>query len=335
MRCRVGAGRRRRKWKAVGERRRIAWEFMTTTALTIRDFRPEDAEAVAAAHRAGREHLVMTAEALLWLNARQDSDQHFRTFVAELDGRVVGGVRCGLVLGTSTTGVGYANGSVLPGFRRRGAATALLAAAERHLSGHGVTEMHTWLDDEAASLAFAAARGYRLGRTAQFGARDLTLPLPQAPVRPAGVELRPGTDWADDPRPLFLVEADAIRDEPGEVAMDALEYEEWLRADWARPDLDLGLITVAVVDGVPAAFTMVQTDGVDRYWSAFTACRREFRGRGLARLAKLESLRLAAAAGYRRAYTSNDTTNAPMLAVNSWLGYERCAGERKGIKRLV
>ncbi|MEU4583422.1 GNAT family N-acetyltransferase [Kitasatospora aureofaciens] len=308
---------------------------MTTTALTIRDFRPQDAEAVAAAHRAGREHLVMTAEALLWLNARQDSDQHFRTFVAELDGRVVGGVRCGLMLGTSTTGVGYANGSVLPGFRRRGAATALLAAAERHLSGHGVTEMHTWLDDEPASLAFAAARGYRLGRTAQFGARDLTLPLPQAPVRPAGVELRPGTDWADDPRPLFLVEADAIRDEPGEVAMDALEYEEWLRADWARPDLDLGLITVAVVDGVPAAFTMVQTDGVDRYWSAFTACRREFRGRGLARLAKLESLRLAAAAGYRRAYTSNDTTNAPMLAVNSWLGYERCAGERKGIKRLV
>lgn len=300
----------------------------------IRDFRPADAEAVSAAHRAGREHLVWTAEALLWANARQNPDEHFRTFVAELDGRVVGAVRCALALGTTTTGVGYANGSVLPEFRRRGAATALLAAAERHLAAHGVTEMHTLLDEEPDSLAFAAARGYELGRTAQFGGRDLTLPLPEAPLRPAGVELRPARDWAHDPRPLFLVEADAIRDEPGEVTMDALDYEEWLHGDWARPDLDLDLTVVAVVDGEPAAFTVAQTDGVDRYWSAFTGCRREFRGRGLSKLAKLESLRLAAAAGYRRAYTSNDTTNAPMLAVNAWLGYERCAGERKGIRRL-
>ncbi|WP_371519234.1 GNAT family N-acetyltransferase [Kitasatospora sp. NBC_01300] len=304
------------------------------TSLTIRDFRPDDAEAVAAAHRAGREHLVMTSEALLWLNGRQSPGEHFRTFVAELDGRVVGSVRCAVVLGTTTTGVGYANGSVLPGFRRRGAATALLAAAERHLAGHGVSELHTWLDDEPASLAFAAARGYELGRAAQFGGRDLALPLPPAPVRPAGVELRPAEEWAADPRPLFLVEADAIQDEPGEVLMDALDYEDWLRGDWARPDLDRALTVVAVVDGEPAAFSMAQTDGVDRYWSAFTACRREFRGRGLSKLAKLESLRLAAAAGYRRAYTSNDETNVPMLAINAWLGYERCAGERKGIKRL-
>ncbi|WP_030055999.1 MULTISPECIES: GNAT family N-acetyltransferase [Streptomyces] len=303
-------------------------------SLTIREFRPEDAEAAVAAHRAGREHLVTTAEALLWLNDRPSPDEHYRTFVAELDGRVVGSVRCGLVLGTTTTGVGHANGSVLPEFRRHGAATALLAAAERHLAEHGVTELHTWLDDEPAGLAFGTARGYQVGRAAQFGARDLALALPQAPVRPAGVELRPAADWADDPRPLFLVEADAIRDEPGEVPMDALEYEEWLRTEWARPDLDLALTVVAVVNGVPAAFSMVQTDGVDRYWSAFTACRREFRGRGLSKLAKLESLRLAAAAGYRRAYTSNDETNAPMLAINAWLGYERCAGERKGIKHL-
>ncbi|MFE6499618.1 GNAT family N-acetyltransferase [Kitasatospora sp. NPDC057738] len=308
---------------------------LNSSSVTIRDFRPEDAVAVAAAHRAGREHLVLSAETLVWLNAQPSPEEHFRTFVAELDGRVVGAVRCGVVLGTTTTGVGYANGSVLPEYRRRGAATALLAAAERHLTGHGVTELHTWLDDEPASQAFATARGYRIGRTMQFAGRDLALPLPPAPVRPAGVEVRPAADWADDPYPVFLVEADAILDEPGsEVPMDALTYEDWLRNDWARPDRDAALSVVAVVDGRPAAFSMVQTDGADRYWSAFTACRREFRGRGLSKLAKLESLRLAAAAGYRHAYTSNDTTNGPMLAINAWLGYERCAGERKGIKQL-
>ncbi|MGW1175872.1 N-acetyltransferase family protein [Kitasatospora sp. NPDC002543] len=304
-------------------------------SLTIRDFRPDDAGAVVAAHRAGREHLVLSAEALVWLNAQPSPEEHFRTFVAELAGEVIGAVRCGVVLGTTTEGVGYANGSVLPTFRRRGAATALLAAAERHLAGHGVAELHTWMDDEPASLAFATARGYRLGRTMQFAGRDLALPLPPAPVLPPGVELRPASDWADDPHPLFLVEADAVLDEPGsEVPMDAYEYEDWLRADWTRPDRDRALSVVAVVDGVPAAFSMAQTDGVDRYWSAFTACRRDFRGRGLTKPAKLESLRLAALAGYRYAYTSNDTTNGPMLAINRWLGYERCAGERKAIKRL-
>ncbi|MGA5819535.1 GNAT family N-acetyltransferase [Kitasatospora sp. NPDC094028] len=304
------------------------------TPLTIRDFRPGDADAVIASHQAGREHLVWTAEALTWMNARSLPGEHFRTLVAELDGRVVGAVRCGVETGTTRAGVGHANGSVLPAFRRRGAFTALLAAAERHLAAHGVTELHCWVDDEPGSLAFAAARGYRLGSSAQFAERDLTLPLPSAPALPAGVELRPAADWAGDPYPLYLVDADAARDEPGEVALDARGYEDWRDSVWSRPDLDRELTVVAVVDGVPAAFSLAQTDGVDRYWSAFTACRREYRGRGLIKLAKRESLRLAAAAGYRRAYTSNDLTNVPMLAVNTWLGYQRCAGERKGLKSL-
>ncbi|MFE7563179.1 GNAT family N-acetyltransferase [Kitasatospora sp. NPDC057500] len=302
--------------------------------MTIRDFRPEDAEAVAAAHRAGREHLVQTPEMFTWREARQPKGAHYRTLVAELDGRVVGAVRCGVVVGTTTTGVGHANGSVLPGYRRRGVFTALLAAAERHLAGHGVAELHGWADDEPASLAFAEARGFTVGRTAHFAARDLAVPLPSDPPLPAGVELRPASDFAADPRPVFAVEADAALDEPGEIVLDATEYDEWLAGEWNRPDHDHELTVVAVVDGRPAAFSFATTDGADRYWSAFTACRREFRGRGLSKLAKLESLCRARAAGLRFAYTSNDATNAPMLAINAWLGYERCASERKLIKRL-
>ncbi|MFE2727242.1 GNAT family N-acetyltransferase [Kitasatospora sp. NPDC059327] len=179
------------------------------TTLTVRDFRPADAAAAAAAHRAGREHLLLTPEVLTWLNARQAKGEQFRTLVA-----------------------------------------------------------------------------------------------------------------------------DALRDEPGEVAMDAADHEEFLTGEWARPDFDRDLTVVAVVDGEPAAFGAVQTDGARRHWSAFTACRREFRGRGLSKPAKAESLRRAREAGYRWAYTSNDATNAPMLAINAWLGYQRCASERKFTKRL-
>ncbi|MGW6916709.1 GNAT family N-acetyltransferase [Kitasatospora sp. NPDC054939] len=302
--------------------------------LIIRDFRPEDAAAASTAHSAGREHLLLTPEVFVWLTENQAEDTHYRTFVAELDGRVVGAIRCGVVTGTSTKGIGFANGSVLPEFRRRGAASGLLAAAEEHLKAHGVVELHTWVDEAEDSRAFALARGYTEGRIAYFAGRDLALPLPDAPELPAGVELRPVSDWADDPYPIYLVEADAALDEPGEVVMDATEYEEWRNTEWSRPDLDRELTIVAVVDGTPAAFSAVQSDGVARYWSAFTACRREARGRGLAKLAKLESLRLAQAAGLKHAYTSNDATNAPMLAINQWLGYERCAAERKFTKRL-
>ncbi|MFD7987659.1 GNAT family N-acetyltransferase [Kitasatospora indigofera] len=303
--------------------------------LTIRDFTPADAEAAAAAHRAGRSHLVLTAEVFAWLPEHLPAAQHYRTFVAEIDGRVVGSVRCARVTDTSAEGIAYANGSVLPGFRRRGAFTALLAAAERHLAEHGATEVHSWVDDVPEARAFAAGRGYREGRVAHFARRDLTAPLPPVPDVPAGVELRTAADYQDDPYPLFVVDADAGRDEPGEVDIDRADYQDWLDGVWSRPDLDRDLTVVALVDGTPAAFSAAHTDRETRYWSAFTACRREFRGRGLATLAKVRSLHLARAAGLTEAFTNNDATNAPMLAINERLGYRRCASERKFVKQLT
>ncbi len=217
--------------------------------LMTRDFTPADADAAAAAHRAGRPHLVLSAEVFSWFPGHLPADRHYRTLVAELDGRVVGSVRCGLVTGTSAEGVAYANGSVLPEYRRRGAFTALLSAAERHLAAHGATEVHSWVDDVPDGLAFAAARGYRKGRLAHFAHRDLTAPLPPVPARPAGVELRTAADYLDDPYPLFVVDADALRDEPGDVEQDRADYDEWLSSVWSRPDLDRDLTAVALVDG--------------------------------------------------------------------------------------
>ncbi|MFI6445179.1 GNAT family N-acetyltransferase [Kitasatospora sp. NPDC050543] len=302
--------------------------------MTIRDFRPADAVAAAAIHRAGRSHLVLGAEVFTWLAANLPADQHYRTFVAELDGEVVGCIRCGVVTGTTARGVGFANGSVRPESRRRGVFTALLAAAERHLTAQGVTELHCWVDEVPDALAFAANRGFRQGSLAHFSGRDLTAPLPPVPAPAPGIELRTAADYLDDPFPLFVVEADAARDEPGEIAQDAADYDSWLTEVWSRPDLDRALTSVVLADGEPVAFSAAQTDGESRYWSAFTACRRSHRGQGLSKLAKTDSLHRARAAGYTEAFTSNDDTNAPMLAINAWLGYERCASERKFIKQL-
>ena len=49
----------------------------------------------------------------------------------------------------------------------------------------------------------------------------------------------------------------------------------------------------------------------------------ECRGRGLARVVKLESLRHAANAGLSRVFTGNDEENEPMLAISRSLGYRQ------------
>ena len=53
-----------------------------------------------------------------------------------------------------------------------------------------------------------------------------------------------------------------------------------------------------------------------------TGVMRAYRGKGLGLLMKQHSLAWAAAAGITRVMTQNDTTNAPMLAINARLGYQ-------------
>ncbi|BFV56846.1 GNAT family N-acetyltransferase [Kitasatospora sp. CMC57] len=295
--------------------------------MIIRDFRPADAEAAAASYSAGRPHLLMTPEAVSHLVATATPEQHYRLLVGELDGVVVGSGRIGLHAFSSTKGQGFANLSVNPEARCRGVATAMLAVAERHLAEHGVTRIRAWVDDVPDSVAFAERHGYVRGRSAHFAHLDLTAGLRPVPPLPEGVELRTGADYLDDPHALYRVDVDGTQDEPGGVDLDGLGYEDWLAEVWHRPDLDRDLTTVAVADGGPVAFSAVHSDGATRYWSAFTTTVASHRGRGLAKLAKTASLHRAVARGYTDAYTSNDATNAPMLAINDWLGYRRCASE--------
>ncbi|AUG80110.1 acetyltransferase [Kitasatospora sp. MMS16-BH015] len=302
--------------------------------LTVRDFRAADAEAAAETYEAGRRHLIKTPQGMLWLATRADPAQHRRVLLAELDGRVVGSARVTVHADSSVAGQGSAQVSVLPEARRSGAGRALLAEAERHLAAHGVTTVYSWVDDTEADQAFATAHGYRRGRPARFARLDLTAALRPVPAVAPGVELRTAASFAADPSPLYRLDVAGTEDEPGEIDAAGQAYEAWLEEIWHHPEQDHELTTVALVDGVPAAFSAVTTDGAGRYWSSFTTTGAAFRGRGLAKLAKTDSLHRARAAGCTEAYTSNDEGNAPMLAVNAWLGYQVCAREWKYSREL-
>lgn len=302
-------------------------------SVLVRAFRPEDADAVAEVKRAAVPFLVTTPESVRWSAASAPPEKRLRALVAEVGGQVVGECEAFVQYDSSTPGQGIAQPHVHPGHTGRGAGSALVAAAEAHLAAQDVTTVYTWVYDTERDLGFAERRGYRRGRTGRILHLDLRAALPPRREPAAGVELRAFADF-DDPRPLYEADAEAALDEPSDTPADAMSYEHWLDHTWREPLLDHDLTIAALVDGQVAAFSLAETDGRTRYLSGMTGSRRGFRGRGLAKLAKHESLRRAQAAGYTDAFTGNDSGNEPMLAINRWFGYEPFLTELRCLKDL-
>lgn len=306
--------------------------------VIVRDLRPDDrsdVESFARVRHLALPYLLWTPDAILHHLTRTPPEARFRSLVAEEDGEVIGTAQVSLAHESPEPGQGLLNIYVHPERTRRGAGGLLVRAAEEHLAAHGATKLFAWLLDEPANRAFAERRGYRAGRSAHFLRLDLTrAALPPLPPAPAGVELRTAADFADDPRPLFQLDAETAADEPSDVDAEFTDYQAWLAETWGHPLLDRELTTVVLVDGRPAGFSMAYTDGGARYTTAMTGTARAHRGRGLAKLVKAASLHRARAAGLAVALTGNDTGNGPMLAINKGLGYEICATEVRYVREL-
>ncbi|MFJ8015286.1 GNAT family N-acetyltransferase [Streptomyces sp. NPDC096339] len=310
---------------------------MTVSIRDLRPGEPSDAEAVVRVRDRALPFLLNTAEGIGFELSSAHPGRRYRVLVAETDdGRVIGTAQVGIVHDSPEPGRSTVNLYVDPSHRGLGAGGLLLRTAEEYLAAQGAVETYAWVMDEPGHRAFAERRGYRPGRSSHFLRLDLAAaalpPLPES--LPSGVEVRPGSAFAADPRPLFTADAETTSDEPGDVGVDLDDYEDWLGHVWRNPTLDKELTTVVLVDGTVAAFTAVHTDGATRYSTGMTGTLRAFRGRGLAGLAKTVSLHRARAAGYTVALTGNDTGNDPMLAVNRRLGYEVCATETRYAKEL-
>ncbi|GGS65247.1 N-acetyltransferase [Streptomyces pseudogriseolus] len=308
--------------------------------MTVRDLRsdaPADLEGFARVRQAALPYILVTPQALAHDLTQMHPDARYRPLVAvDGDGEVIGTAQVHLTHESAAPGQGNLNVYVHPRHTRRGAGTLLVRAGEEHLAAHGATRLLAWVLDEPGNRAFAELHGYRASRSAHFLRLDLAhRELPPLQDPPPGVELRPGSSYADDPRPLFELDAETTADEPSDVDTEFTDYEAWLRETWQHPLFDAELTTVAVVGGRPAAFTAARTDGSTRYATGMTGTARAHRGRGLAKLVKNDSLHRARAAGYTEAFTGNDTGNGPMIAINTWFGYELCGTEVRHVRELV
>jgi len=283
---------------------------------------PDDAERAAALIQLVREDRVVTAAGIRYLLTTARAEDRMAWWRAEEDGELVGWAFGGLDAFAPVRTAGFAGMVVHPHRRRRGIGSELWEALSAHLDAIGTRRIVSYSDGDEGTRAFVAARGFRLEGTHSTLALDpRSLPTPPGP--PAGVELVPMSSFDDDPGPVYVADSLSARDEPGPSDFSGMTYEIWRRHIWDYPDNDRDLSLVALVGGTAVGTTFLYSDRASgRAANSGTGVLREHRGRGLGLLMKQHSLARAAAAGITRVTTQNDETNAPMLAINSHLGYE-------------
>ncbi len=289
--------------------------------FTVRPGSLEDAPAVSSVLNAVEEDRVLTVEGLTHFMRTVPERAQRALWACEVDGALVAWGAAGLTWESAQSGDAYASLVVHPDHRRQGIGAAIWERLEEQLAAIGAVRVSVTGLDEPGAHRFATGRGFRETFRVRTSRLDLAT-LPPAPDLPLGIEVRPFSSYADDPRPVYELDLVVSQDIPLDQPIGEVPWDEWVERYWRHPMTDYESSLVLLVDGVPASFTLVGSSADSgRLVTGMTGTLRDYRGRGLAELVKRHSLARAAAAGFTAAFTENDETNAPMLAVNNRLGY--------------
>lgn len=208
---------------------------------------------------------------------------------------------------------------VLPGARRQGVGSALLAACSAEAGALGRGHLYGRVDgDDAESLAFVLRRGFV--EVAREVEQVRELGDEECPAAPAGIvlaELAP-----EHLEGVHAVAVEATPDMAIAAAIEAASYERWLAESAGR------IFHVALDGGRVVGFAtlapLAARPGVLEH--ELTAVLRSHRRRGIAEALKRTQLAWAAAAGYEQLVTFTQEGNDALRALNVKLGYrERLA----------
>lgn len=237
-------------------------------------------------------------------------------------------VACGLTtvwLGNVESAAAWAELCVLPEHRGRGIGRALLRRLSESAFEHGKGELRFDVEEgDEPSHDFLARRGFAVvGRR-----QDSELLVAEADVTavdpPAGVRI---TTLAAEPElaaEVYRVALEAEPDSPSEEQSHTVRpYEEWRRLELEAPDSAAEGQFVAVAEGRAVSYAFIAPSDIedDLAWHQMTGTLRAWRGRGVAGALKRAAVLWARETGIDRLRTSNDETNAPMLAINRRMGY--------------
>lgn len=201
-------------------------------------------------------------------------------------------------------------------------------------------------EDEAEMLAALAARGFGRDRTDRVWELDLAAHgkrlvdearQAREKMRAESVQLVTLAKWKDPAamRKLHELNRRTVQDVPHTLPILDEPLEDFERRV-AAPDRRSDRFWVAVLDGEAVAMSYLKFPPVrGPVFTGYTCSDPAYRGRGIARAVKLQTLAQAVELGVPAVFTDNDSENAPMLHINETLGYQRRPGFVQHLKRVT
>lgn len=210
-----------------------------------------------------------------------------------------------------------------------------IATAEAELRAQGAAVATTKIrSDFADELRMLDKLGYREVRRERFWELDLVArrdPLlagaerSRASMRGQGIDLLTLTD-ADDEETLHRIhrlDVASTADIPTTVPNYIPPFEDWCRLYFENPAVRKDRFWIARSGNEVVGMSLIgypPERGVPT--TEYTGTSAQFRGRGIARALKYETVAQGIAVGATRVRTDNDSENAPILHINADMGYE-------------
>jgi RimJ/RimL family protein N-acetyltransferase len=200
-------------------------------------------------------------------------------------------------------------------------------------------------EDEPEMLEALARVGFERDRVGKVWELDLEEHGPRlrreaaearSKMAEAGIKVSTVGDWLDPDAmaKLHALDGPTRNDIPTTFPILPETLEDFMRRA-NSPDRPHDRWWIALAGDRPVAMSYLRFPPVrGSVWTGYTCCDREYRGRGIARAVKLQSLAQAAEHGVPLVYTDNDSENAPMLHINEKLGYRSCPGWVGLLKRV-
>jgi len=201
------------------------------------------------------------------------------------------------------------------------------------------------VEDEADMIVALQSTGFERDRTEKVWELDLAKHGQRlaAEAREArdkahaeGIEMTTLAEWNDPDslRKLHALAEVTRRDVPTSFPIPPQPFEDFVER-MKSPDRRRDRLWIAIGAREAVALSFLRFPPVrGQVWTGYTCTHPDYRGRGLARGIKLQTLAQAAELGVPTVLTDNDSENAPMLHINERLGYDARRGFISFVKRV-
>lgn len=309
------------------------------TDLTVRPFSEHDYERMAAFFNLVEPDYPVAAEELRRDDSVRDPKLEVGRFLAERNGELVGLARYGQNSGLYHPQKFFLNIHVHPSHRAQGIGSRLY---EHLLEALKLFDPILLRGDAKENRPDAVRFWQKRGFTEEDRYWESRLdpqtfdPAPYAyldeTMKAVGVRIEPLSTLMDARpdyrRTLYDLDWELTQDEPLPEAPTRKDFEVY-RKYFDLPEFLPEAVQVAIYGGEWRGFSELGgSEANPRYlYNGFTAVGAELRGKGVATALKVENLIWAKEGGYTEIKTWNNSLNAPMLAVNTKLGFVRQPAE--------